>query len=192
MDEITRFYYVRRTIVRMLQDRGYLISSILASETEDEFRKKITNEKGEISLIRDKLTLLHQKKEDPTKQIFVFFPQESKVKMAPIKELSKKMELQNVDRAIIVYRDSITAIAKQALAEAKPLIFETFQETELMVNITEHKLVPPHIKLTTAETKKLLERYKLKLSQLPRITTYDPVAKYYGLQRGDVTYFTFS
>ncbi len=35
---------------------------------------------------------------------------------------------------------------------------ELFREIELMVDITEHELVPPHIKLTEDEKKTLLER----------------------------------
>ena len=35
---------------------------------------------------------------------------------------------------------------------------EHFHETELYVNITEHQLVPKHVKLTREEKKALLDR----------------------------------
>ena len=46
---------------------------------------------------------------------------------------------------------------------------EIFHDKELLVDITEHKLVPEHKLLTSLEKEELLKRYRLKESQLPRI-----------------------
>lgn len=61
-----------------------------------------------------------------------------------------------------------------------------FLETELVVNITKHVMVPKHTVLTSEEKQSLLQRYKVKETQLPRIQLSDPVAKYFGMERGEV------
>ena len=63
---------------------------------------------------------------------------------------------------------------------------EHFKEEDLLVNITKHELVPKHILLSDEEKKVLLDRYRLRETQLPRIQKDDPVSKYLGLKRGQV------
>lgn len=63
---------------------------------------------------------------------------------------------------------------------------EHFKEEDLLVNITKHELVPKHILLSDEEKKVLLDRYRLRDTQLPRIQHDDPVAKYLGLRKGQV------
>ena len=73
---------------------------------------------------------------------------------------------------------------------APKYILEYFTESELLINITEHELVPEHIVLIPDEKQELLTRYKLKENQLMRIQSGDPVARYFGLKRGQVGYLT--
>lgn len=97
------------------------------------------------------------------------------------------MKGDNVTKAILVVQEGITPFAKQALNEMAPRFkIEHFRENELLVDITEHILVPEHRVLSSDEKIALLKRYKLKDSQLPRIQNGDPIARYYGLTRGQV------
>ena len=57
----------------------------------------------------------------------------------------------------------------------------------LMVNITKHMLVPPLRILSDDEKAKIVETYRLNtLTQLPIILKSDPVAKFYGVRKGDL------
>ncbi len=68
------------------------------------------------------------------------------------------MSTGSVKHAILIVQQEITTHAKKALELTSKFKIEIFLEIELMVDITEHQLVPPHIKLTEDEKKALLER----------------------------------
>ena len=93
---------------------------------------------------------------------------------------------------IMVVIKPLSGMAMRALRAASGLGegpkggVEVFLEQDLKINITKHELVPTHLLLSTEEKQQLLKRYRLKETQLPRIQVTDPVAKYYGLRRGQV------
>lgn len=129
--------------------------------------------------------------DDPTDQMFVFFPDEPKIGIKTIKTYCTRMQEENITRAIIVVQQGMTPSAKQSLVDMAPkYILEQFLESELLINITEHELVPEHVVMTTDEKQELLLRYKLKENQLMRIQAGDPVARYFGLKRGQVSHRT--
>lgn len=105
----------------------------------------------------------------------------------PIKVYTDRMRQEGVSNAIMVLRVDITPFAKQAVQEMSDSFrIEHFKEAELLVDITQHQLVPQHELLTKSEKMELLKRYRLKETQLPRIQPNDPVARYYGMRRGNV------
>jgi DNA-directed RNA polymerase I, II, and III subunit RPABC1 len=66
---------------------------------------------------------------------------------------------QSIMKAIVVYQKSLTPSANKIILEMAPKYqIELFQESELIVNITQHILVPRHEVLTDEEKKTLLER----------------------------------
>lgn len=93
---------------------------------------------------------------------------------------------QNYHTGIFISQTPISPSAMRVLNSIPGRFCEHFQEQELLVNITHHELVPKHVLLSAEEKKRLLQRYRLKESQLPRIQSGDPVAKYLGLRRGQV------
>ena len=89
---------------------------------------------------------------------------------------------------ILVTASPLSSQARKAMAGGltQNISTECFLEDDLLVNITHHELVPTHVLLSKEEKTALLKRYRLKETQLPRILQKDPIARYFGLKRGDV------
>ncbi|KPP73030.1 DNA-directed RNA polymerases i II and III subunit rpabc1-like [Scleropages formosus] len=175
------------SVAQLCHDRGYLVTQDELDQTLDEFKSQFGDKPSEGRPRRTDLTVLVAHNDDPTDQMFVFFPEEPKVGIKTIKMYCQRMQEENITRAIIVVQMGMTPSAKQSLVDMAPkYILEQFLQQELLINITEHELVPEHIVMTKEEVTELLARYKLKESQLPRIQAGDPVARYFGLKRGQV------
>jgi len=182
MEELSKLWNIRKTVHSMLSSRGYILSQEDTEMSLEVFKDTFGGKS------RDELTILASKKDSPTDQIFVFFSDEERLGVKPIRNYVEKMQQQLITRGILVVAGGITPFARQVMQamHSKGFILEQFQEAELLVNITEHVLVPKHTVMTDAEKKNLLSRYHLKETQLPRIQKEDPVARFYGLNKGQV------
>jgi|EP00505_MAST-04D_sp_SCG-Rhode-Island_P002642 DNA-directed RNA polymerases I, II, and III subunit RPABC1 len=193
-----RLFRIHKTILKMLRNRGYTIpdrqigmtyADFVLAYGDDEYDDSgvATGAKRSGSL-RNRLTTWANKEDDEQMRINVEFSEESKVGVEPIRRISKFMEDQGFERSILVVQSGgLTPFAKQALQViGSQFKIEYFKESELLVDITEHELVPEHVVLSENQKQELLKRYKLKDSQLPRLQETDPVARYFGLTRGQV------
>ncbi|KAM5554541.1 hypothetical protein ABKV19_022768 [Rosa sericea] len=113
-------------------------------------------------------------------EIYVFFPDEPKIGVKTIENYIKRLVQDDTDKAIVLIQQNLTLFAKRFISEMRSKYnLEVFQEAELLVNIKEHVLVPEH-RFLTNEEKKTCWRV------LPLIQLIDPIARYYGLKRGQV------
>ncbi|KAL3905856.1 MAG: hypothetical protein SGILL_009509, partial [Bacillariaceae sp.] len=180
--DAARLFRVYRTICNMLSNRGYMVPRELMEITPSGFKERF----GETPS-RESLTILVEMADDENNQLFVFFTEDEKVGVRPIKLITDRMRNEGISNAIMILRVDITPFAKTALSEMSDSFrIEHFKEAELLVDITKHQLVPIHQVLTHTEKSELLKRYRLKETQLPRIQPNDPVARYYGMKRGQV------
>ena len=54
------------------------------------------------------------------------------------------------------------------------------------IDVLLHELVPKHYLLTKEESQKLLEKYKINISDLPQMFDKDPVSIAIGAKEGDI------
>ena len=206
MDTTARLWKVRRTVFQLLRDRGYVVSDEDYDMQQDDFKEKFGDflDSGDAGVgegkNRDQLTILTKmapteeaaaagSAPDVESKIFVFFPSETKIGLSIINQYVARLMQENVSRCILVLEGPMTPFARSALSTIEKesnLRMEVFMDTELLVNITQHVLVPEHTVLTDDEKRTLLKRYRVKGEQLPRIQHSDPIARYYGMNRGQV------
>jgi len=119
--------------------------------------------------------------------IWVEFLPDNSVGIKQMRNFAQHLAANSFHTGILVTNVNITPAALKIIpAVASETRIECFVEQDLLVNITHHELVPKHVLLSKEERTRLLERYRLKDTQLPRIQLQDPVAKYLGLRRGQV------
>jgi DNA-directed RNA polymerases I, II, and III subunit RPABC1 len=103
-----------------------------------------------------------------------------------IKKFLYHMGEHKYHTGILVTASPLSAQARRVLVPGSYGIPECFLDDDLIINVTHHELVPKHVILSREEKTALLKRYRLKETQLPRILSRDPVARYLGLRRGQV------
>lgn len=124
--------------------------------------------------------------------MWIEFNAEESVGMKDLRQFIQHLVTNQYYSGIMIVMKPLSGMAMRALRAASSMGdgpkggVEVFLEQDLKINITKHELVPTHLLLSTEEKQQLLKRYRLKETQLPRIQVTDPVAKYYGLRRGQV------
>ncbi|KIP11164.1 hypothetical protein PHLGIDRAFT_125055 [Phlebiopsis gigantea 11061_1 CR5-6] len=188
-DEPAKLWKVNRTIHELVKDRGFQVADDEISMDLAVFKQHYASHAGTVD--RSQLNFFTNHQNNPMEQIYVFFTEERSVGVKTMRKLLGILEEKSIQRGIIVFPGNMTPSARKVIAAmAHQYKLEEFSEADLLVNITHHTLVPKHDVLTPEQKKILLERYRLKETQLPRIQLADPVARYYGLRRGQVVKIT--
>ena len=179
-EEVFKLYKVYKTLCKMMEDRGYEVVNLLNFEEWKEERKTKASMQGLFFKID---------KDDKSKvtRLFYYYIPSPKLNMESIHIFVELLKDAKANSGLIIMSGKISQQAKQKVQEINnELQIEIFTIGELVVNITEHELVPKHLLLSPEDKDLLLKRYKIKEHQLPKILITDPVARYLGLKRGDV------
>jgi len=146
-----------QTVTEMITQRGYKIID------EDDDKLIGTNVEGD--------------------QVVVFKQPVLKFNVDRVKEYISFLHKMKMNHCIVIYTDSVTSMTNKLIANSVDINIELFTQEELQYNITKHRLVPQHIRLSPAEAKEFKEKFGL---QHPAILRSDPIARFYAYKRGDV------
>ncbi|XP_027352526.1 DNA-directed RNA polymerase V subunit 5A [Abrus precatorius] len=185
--ESHRYYLSRRTTLEMLRDRGYSIPSSEIDLSLSQFRAT-----HDLSPNLDRLRFSATHASNPSKRVLVIFCASSVVKVTNVRYITAQIvNKDTLTGLILIVHSHITSQASKAL-NLLSFKVEVFQITDLLVNITKHVLKPKHQVLTDRQKQNLLKKYNIEEKQLPRMLQTDAIARYYGLERGQVIKVTYS
>merc|ERR1712225_196441 len=167
--EAARLWRAWRTVHEMVQDRGYELSDEEVKISFDDFKSQYTGQDGSVN-----------------RKAMNFSARPSDVMMTRYE--NDNNEGSDIGTIWVEFLPDTSVGIKQMRTFAQHCSANNFATGILItnVNITHHELVPKHVLLSKKEKAALLSRYRLKDTQLPRIQLGDPVARYYGLRRGQV------
>lgn len=183
--ELNTCWRVYTTLHKMLTKRGYLCPDPIY-HTLEEFKSKC-------DYSRQAFIVDH--KDDDNNKIMVYFlnpsvrPGERKtIGVDEMRDLLSTMDQVGMLHAITVADAPWSSGAQKEITSRTNCQYhiEFFTTRQLMIDITCHALVPEHIPLTDKEKIAFLKEFSLNESQLPKLMIDDPVARYFGLQKGAV------
>jgi DNA-directed RNA polymerase I, II, and III subunit RPABC1 len=180
----TIYFRIYRTINQMMRDRGYIV---------DPDNLDLQIEKFKLIFANDPRNLNEVFQNAEGERIMACFDPIDRLDTKTVQSLVKKMEDSAVPRMVLVGNNGIATPSGLRVLESYKSLgswIEFFEFDEVVINITEHELVPKHEPLSEKEKAEVLSRYSVKETQLPRILRTDPVAKYLGVKPGQILKIT--
>eukprot|EP00330_Aristerostoma_sp_ATCC50986_P001493 CAMPEP_0114595368 /NCGR_PEP_ID=MMETSP0125-20121206/17150_1 /TAXON_ID=485358 ORGANISM="Aristerostoma sp., Strain ATCC 50986" /NCGR_SAMPLE_ID=MMETSP0125 /ASSEMBLY_ACC=CAM_ASM_000245 /LENGTH=104 /DNA_ID=CAMNT_0001796853 /DNA_START=89 /DNA_END=403 /DNA_ORIENTATION=- len=98
------------------------------------------------------------KKDNENEKIYIYFISKEKFNKDDLKQRVKHSKDNGATNVIFVLHGSTNLNP----SDETELNIEFFKEDDLLVNITQHELVPVHIPVSAQEKAELLKRYKVK------------------------------
>jgi len=97
-DETYKLWRIRKTVMQLCHDRGYLVTQDELDQTLELFKEQFGDKPSEKRPSRGDLIVLVAHNDDPTDQLFVFFPDEPKIGIKTIKTYCQRMQEEKIHR----------------------------------------------------------------------------------------------
>lgn len=181
-------YKSRKTLIKYLEREGYDCENYESFSANDVHMMQNFNT----------LDMLLSKKENEDSKVFVKYHLEGVLKNSIydyIEELYRVEDvLKGTDNFIIVLADvpnDNTIQLIKNIFDQDGIFITLLNVPNMMFNILEHKMVPPHRKLTEEEKQGIMKKYNIsRESEFPQISRFDPVAQVMFMRPGDVCEIT--
>lgn len=195
MNIINKIYRSKNTILEMLEVRGNQTEKYKNfSLNEIDVMYKSMDKK--VSSEPSPLDFNCSKNDAETYVKFILF---TKLRLANLKTLVDNMiddYVKSGDTIIFVVKDKINNIEifdtfLNTYLENDNITVQIFWIDTLLINITKHELVPPMRILNEEEKEDIFNKANISnYNQFPVILKTDPVAKFYGMKRGQLAEIT--
>lgn len=121
--------------------------------------------------------------------ICIFLNMIDKLKIKMLNEYMTNANDLNIKHFIIIYTNCVTSCTMKVIQKSKDigLTIETFYYKSLLYDVTEHRLVPKHEKLSLDEAKEITTKFGTKI---PVIKNCDVIARFYNYSHGDIIKIT--
>lgn len=117
------------------------------------------------------------------KYVVWILKEEKVVGVAIVRELVKEMEETESQRGMLVGGARFTPASNKYAKQSK---VELVEGNYASFDLFGHELVPPHVIAENSEIQLVLDHYRIKKTQLPRIQSRDPAARVLGARPGQV------
>jgi len=179
MNNIDSLYKIYSNVLELLKDRGYKIDKKYTC-SKDKFKKKYYENDYNI-------LVTHKKTKH---KLYVFFSLHTKNKLQIIKQIIHDIfntyTNKDFSTLIVLNKKPNNIIIKFINQSEYKHQTELFWTDILKINITKHILQPTFILLNETEKKEILEKYNIKIQQLPKLSIQDPICKYYKFPKFSV------
>lgn len=180
-DEVRRLRMVVATVYKMLRRRDYCVAEEWDELNLADFAERVADE-GD-----DDFVLSATKVGFAEKRLMVVFSRTSPFSIRSLKECVEQLRRGGAVAGIIVGQGRVSASARHAMVSLRgQMHLEYFLESDLLVDITEHGLNPEFTVLTADEKEHVMARCCATETQIPRVGLDDPIARYFGLARGQM------
>ena len=195
MSLLNKYTKSRKTIIDMLELRGFNIDNYVNFSSEEiNVMVKSLDKKLSYEIMPLDIVVEHKEIEDKkcvVKYVHSQFRKLSKISIF-VKEMIENGIVNENDDLLFIVNDKINNIETfyalfEQLYLSDKVFIQLFDLNKLLINITKHELVPSMRIVSEEEKLAVKEKYNVEsMSNFPIILSYDPVAQFYGVKKGDL------